>query len=163
LKVLPKGATKAQANKLCAEIEDTVAKGIFIPTKEALAFKEVAENWIDQKKNNVRASTLAGYQGHLKHYFFDIDPIKINRINPQTVEAFISDKLSLGMTRATLKKVLITFNQVMKYAVRQRLTDFNPVRDAEKPKKSSVELPESEKTKVLTPGQITRLAGKHIG
>lgn len=38
------------------------------------------------------------------------------------------------MSLAILKKVIVTFNQVMKYAVRHGYITYNPVRDAERPK-----------------------------
>lgn len=39
-----------------------------------------------------------------------------------------------GMNIKTLRKIIVTFNQVMNYSVRHRYIDFNPVRDAERPK-----------------------------
>ncbi len=157
LKVLPQGATKTEAKKWLREIEEQIEKRIYIPSKDAPSFKKVAGDWLEQKRHNVRASTCEGYEGHLRNHFFDIDPIKINHITTQTVEKFITEKLSVGTKRATLRKILITFNQVMNYSVRHRLIDYNPVREAERPKARNIEKPESDKIRVLSPIQINSL------
>ncbi len=38
------------------------------------------------------------------------------------------------MNITTLRKIIVTFNQIMNYAVRHRYIDHNPVRDAERPR-----------------------------
>ena len=56
------------------------------------------------------------------------------------------------MNISTLRKLIVTFNQVMNYAVRHRYTDYNPVRDAERPNTQGQE--EKEHTSVLTTSEI---------
>ena len=53
-KTLPKDARKKDANKALREIEDLLDKGIFISGREIPTFKKVAEDWILQKKVNLR-------------------------------------------------------------------------------------------------------------
>ncbi len=43
------------------------------------------------------------------------------------VERFISKLQGLNMNLSTLRKVIITLNQIMNYAVRHRYVEFNPV------------------------------------
>lgn len=74
------------------------------------------------------------YEGHLENHFSAIDLLKVNRITTVTVEKFISSKQDAGMNITTLRKFIVTFNQVINYAVRHRYIDYNPVRDAERPK-----------------------------
>ena len=131
---MPKGSTKKATKEKLREIEDQLARRIFIPEKKIPVFKDVAEDWIEYKKPNVRASTLKMYKGHIKHHFDEIKPLKLNRITTATVEKFITGKQLNGISLATLKKIIVTFNQVMNYAVRHRYIDYNPVRDAERPK-----------------------------
>ena len=57
------------------------------------------------------------------------------------------------MALAGLRKLLVTFNQIMQYAVRHKLIDTNPVRDAERPRKS-IEDRAGGKIAVLFPEQI---------
>ncbi len=157
LKVLPKDATKTEAKKVLREIEDQVEKRIFMPTKNIPLFSEVAEDWLEFKKPNVRASTWDGYRAHLEHHFDEINHLKINRITTPTVEKFIVYHLKEGMSIPNLKKVLVTFNQVMKYAVRHRYIDYNPVRDAERPRGRGEDVGKDAAIQILTPSEINRL------
>ena len=50
------------------------------------------------------------------------------------VEKFIADKQTNKMNLTTLRKLIVTFNQVMNYAVRHKYISHNPVRDAERPR-----------------------------
>jgi len=133
-KTLPKGSTKKKAKEELRNIEDQIRKGIYVPDKKIPIFDMVAKDWLEQKKHNVRDSTLTMYKGHLRHHFSNINQLKINRINISTVEKFISLRQENGMNLTSLRKLIVTFNQVMNYAVRHRYIDYNPVRDAERPK-----------------------------
>jgi len=131
---MPKGTTKKKAPEKLREVEDQLKRGIYLPDKKIPNFKEVAEDWIEYKKPNVRASTLKMYKGHLKHHFSDVDAMKVNRIATLTVEKFITCRQERGMNLTTLRKLIVTFNQIMNYAVRHRYIYTNPVRDAERPR-----------------------------
>ena len=131
---LREGTTLKQAKDELRNIENQLARGIYIPTKDALAFNKVAANWLKYKKANVRGSTWNMYRGHVDNHFEHINDLKINRISIATVEKFISDRRKKGVSLPTLRKVLITFGQVMKYAIRHKYIDHNPVSEAEKPK-----------------------------
>jgi integrase len=151
-KTLPKGTTKAKAKEAMREIEDQLAKGIYLPDKKIPIFSKVAEDWLEYKRPNVRQSTLKMYKGHLKHHFQDVDNIKVNRITMAKVERFIADKQTNDMNLTTLRKLIVTFNQVMNYAVRHKYISHNPVRDAERPKGQGGE--EKEQITILTPSEI---------
>lgn len=152
LKMALKGATKAQAKKLLREIEDQLERGVYRPARDMPRFKAVAEDWLEFKRPNVRASTWKMYGSHLTHHFTDIDPIKINRITIAQVERFITERMNAKMNITTLRKVLVTFNQVMNYAVRHRYIDHNPVREAEKPRGQGKE--QKSKIRVLVPAEV---------
>ncbi len=56
------------------------------------------------------------------------------------------------MNITTLRKIIVTFKQVMNYAVRHKYIDYNPVRDAERPKgQGGIE---KKGIKILTPVEI---------
>ena len=64
-------------------------------------------------------------------------------------------KVRSWRTISTLRKVIVTLNQVMNYAARQKYIEFNPVRDAERPKdQGRLERP---KIKILSPSEINAL------
>jgi len=155
LRILPKGANKAEARKLLRKIEDQVSKRCYLPVREVPTFSKVAENWLQQKRQNVRGSTLKMYQGHVNHHFEDIKFLKIDRISIATAERFITERQNKGMNLTTLRKIIVTFNQIMNYAVRHRYIDHNPVREAERPRnKGEFEKPT---IKVLSPSDINIL------
>jgi len=133
-KTLPEGTTKGKAHEQLRAIEDMLAKGLYLPTKKIPLFSEVAKDWLEQKQANVRESTYKSYQGHLKCHLSYFNALRINKINTVKVEKFISELQSRGMNLTTLRKVIVTFNQVMQYAVRHKYIDHNPVRDAERPR-----------------------------
>lgn len=154
-KTLPKGTTKKKAKESIRDIEDQLRKGIYMPDRKVPLFSEVAQDWLEHKKANVRKSTWDMNEGHLRKHFEGINDIKVNRITPAKVEGFIADKQQDGMNLTTLRKIIVTFNQVMKYAVRPRYIDHNPVRDAERPKGQGGE--EKEEIEVLSPVEINSL------
>lgn len=152
---LKKGTTLKQAKDELREIENKLARGIYIPAKEVLTFKEVAANWLEYKKANVRRSTWNMYRGHVDNHFEYVNDLKINRITVATVEKFISDRRKKKVTLPTLRKVLITFGQVTKYAIRHKYIDHNPVSEAERPRDQGKE--RSFDIHVLKPAEIKSL------
>jgi site-specific recombinase XerD len=74
------------------------------------------------------------YRGHVRNHFELINDLKINRVTVATVEKFISDRRKHDVSLPLIRKLLITFGQVMKYSVRHKLIDHNPVAEAEKPR-----------------------------
>lgn len=154
-KTLPAGSTKAKAKEVLRDIEDQLAKGVYLPDKKIPTFAEVSADWLEYKRLNLRASTLSMYQGHLKNHFQDIYPLKINRISAAAVEKFITKHQTGGMNLTTLRKLIVTFNQVMQYAIRHKYVDHNPVRDAERPRGQGGE--EKEEIRILTGEEINAL------
>ena len=154
-KTMPKGSTKGKAREALRDIEDQLKKGIWLPDKKIPTFKKVAEDWVEYKKPNLRASTHSAYKGHTKKHFTELNHIPVNRITVAHVERYIAKRQNEGMSISLLRKVLISFGQIMAFAVRHRYIDHNPVRDAEKPKGQGKE--KERKIKVLTPAQIGTL------
>ena len=155
-KTMKAGTTKEESKKELREIETKIERRTFLHAKKTPSFKEVGQEWLEYKKTRCRETTWEMYQGHLKNHFSEMDDRKINRITTATIEQFITIKQSEDMALASLRKILVTLNQVMKYAVRHQLIDFNPVRDAERPKATG-KIDETEEMRILTPEQIRGL------
>lgn len=156
-KTLPKGTTKSKARRALREIEEKIDKGIYIAPKKLPYFSVVAEMWLQAKKPNIRHSTYSQYAGHLeKHLKPFLGDIKINRINYDSIEKFISHSLEHGVSIPTLRKILINLGAILTYACRKRYLDYNPVRDIEKPKGHS-EHDKNEDLNILTPKEIRTL------
>lgn len=155
-KTLKAGTTKDNARKALREIEDRIARRSFMVEKKIPLFSKIAEEWLEYKKTRCRETTWEMYEGHLNNHFTDLDGIKVNLILTATIEKFITARQNQGMSLGTLRKVLVTLNQVMSYAVRHRYVDYNPVRDAERPKATGkIEI--KADMQVLTPEQIKTL------
>ncbi len=155
-KTLLIGTNKDEAKKLLREIEDKIERRTFVTDKKTKTFQEVAKQWLEYKKTRCRETTWEMYGSHLRNHFDELDYRKINLITIATIEKFITSRQSGDMSLGSLRKILVTLNQIMSYAVRHRLIDFNPVRDVERPK--AIGKPdESVEMKVLTPEQIRDL------
>ena len=158
---LKEGTTKERAKKRLREIEDSVDKGNYIPPKTVPLFSEVAKDWIEYKRPRLRETTWEVYEGHVRNHFNDLNGLRINRISIAGVEKFITDKQAQGIHIGTIRKVLVTLGQILSYAVRHKYLDYNPLREAERPRGQSQEhendTPGSESIRVLTPCQISDL------
>jgi integrase len=158
LKTLKKGSTKKQATEMLRGIEKEVQRGAYIPVKETPTFKEVAEKWVEYKKPNLRISTWSVYEGHVRNHFEQLNELRITSIQTATIEKYIREKQDKGINILTLRKVLVTLGQILNYAVRHRLLQYNPLREAERPKTNGTETSsEQGKITILQPPQIKAL------
>ncbi len=157
-KTLPKGVTKAKAKEALRDIEDSLAKNMYLPDKKIPTFKEVAADWLVYKKPNLRASTWSVYEGHKKNHFSELNELKINHITVARLEKYVAARLEEKINLGTLKKILISLGQILSYAVRHKYIDHNPIRDIERPRGNGKET--KFKIKVLTPPEINDFLGK---
>lgn len=132
--MLPKGSTKAQAKEELRAIEEQVQRGIFTPTKRALTFGQVAQEWIEYKRPRLRETTWECYEGHVRNHFGELNGLKISQVTTAVVERFITSRQVEGMPIGTIRKILVTLGQILGYAVRHKHLDHNPLRDAERPR-----------------------------
>jgi integrase len=89
---LKEGTTLKDAKKKLREIEVQLENGTYLPVFEIPTFKNTGEEWLTQKKANVRESTYRMYKRHLDLHYKEIDSVKINKISIATVENFIQTK-----------------------------------------------------------------------
>jgi integrase len=152
---MPEGSTKKKATTKLREIEDQIARRVYLPERSIPKFSKVAEQWIKYKRTNLRESTYSVYKGHTKNHFSELDSLKVNRITTAKIEEFIACRQKEGMHILTLRKILVTLGQILAYAVRHRYIDYNPLRDAERPRGKGTK--QEKQIKILTPNQITTL------
>jgi integrase len=159
-KTLKEGTTKKKAKEAMRDIEDQVDRGFYIPAREVPLFSKVAKDWLKQKKPNLRETTWEVCEGHVNNHFKDLNNMKVNRITTATVEKYITDRQTQGMNISTLRKVLVTLNQILKYAARHRYVDHNPLNDAERPRSPGNESEEQGEVMVLEEAQVKALLEK---
>src|SRR5512147_2510864 len=117
-KTLKAGVSLKKAKEELRRIEEQIARGLYMPDKRIPTFKDVAQGWLEFKKPNLGASTWSVYEGHTKNHFSEFEGLKVNRITAAKVEKFIGEQQIAGMPIATIRKILVSLNQIMKYAVR---------------------------------------------
>jgi hypothetical protein len=77
---MPDGGTKKKAIETLREIEDQMARRVYLPEQSIPKCSKVAEQWIKYKRANLRESTYSVYKGHTKNHFGELDSLKVNRI-----------------------------------------------------------------------------------
>ncbi len=120
-------------------------------------FAEVAKEWLAYKKPKIRISTWEDYQVIVKNHFSELNACRISEIRIATVERFITKRQNEGMKINTLRRILVTLNQILNYAVRHGLIDHNPAREAEKPRRCPHDLEEQNTITVLQPPELRAL------
>ena len=113
---LPEGTTQKAAKDILRKYEEQSCKGIYIPESVNRPFEQVADDWLQYKKPNVRLSTFAVMDGHIRNHMTDFYGIQINKITVSKIEKWIADKRSAKMHILTLRKVLVNLKQIFKYA-----------------------------------------------
>lgn len=155
-----KGTTKSDAETALKAKLDEVENETYTTKKAIPLFSKVAEDWLEIKKPNLRNSTHSVYEGHVNNHFPEFKSKKIRAISVADVERFITKRQNEGMPIATLRKILVTMNQIFNYAVRHKILITNPLSVAERPKSNQnvVEDP-NDKMQILQPEQIKALLG----
>jgi len=154
LKTLPDGTRKKDAQKMLHETLKQVERGTYLPDKKIPTFREVAEQWLAYKKMNIREHTYESYEAHVKN---NLKPFfgetKITRLNYNSITKFAAHEDARGASVHHIRKSLVLLTGIMKYAVRQRFIEFNPVQEVEKPKGRS-RYDESDGLDILRPDEI---------
>jgi integrase len=154
-KTLPENTTKKKATEELRAIEEQVGKKVFIPTKEVPLFKAVAKEFAESKRPNLRANTFETLEGIIRNHFSEFEELRIQSISTARLEKYIRARQDEGRNILTLRKTLMVMGQIFSYAVRHRYIDFNPLREAERPRNRGHEGEnEQEEMKVLTPAQV---------
>ena len=150
------GTTMKQARKALRKIEEQVSRGIYIEESRIPTFKQLAESWLEHKRPNLRASTWSVYEGHTRVHFPEFLDLKVNRITAALIEKFITTRQAEGMPINTVRKILVTLGQILKYAARHGYISFNPLTVAERPRPpQEMEQTGTSALKVLNPAEIS--------
>lgn len=160
---LPKGTDRKGANEKLGEMERKVRQGAYVPLKSLPVFSDLADSWLSSKQPDLRHTTHENYTGHVENYlkpFFG--KLKLNQITYDTIDTFKTKALRgelpaeclKGKVKpSTLRNILRTLHGMMKYAVKRRYIDHNPVAEVEKPKGKS-EHDETKEMRILTLPEI---------
>ncbi|WDP93311.1 MAG: site-specific integrase [Desulfobacter sp.] len=152
---MPKGTTKKSAEKLLREIQDQVSNGVYMPVQEIPTFYEAGQEWLEHKKMNIRSSTWAVYEGHTRNHFDEFLHLRVDRITTKMIEQYINKCQKQGMNISTLRKILVTFGQILALATKRGYCIRNPLTEADRPRSQGTEFEEEEKMTILNLQQIS--------
>lgn len=89
-------------------------------------FKDVANDWKNEKKKYVKLSTYSAYcllcDNHLFPAFAELSDI-----TEELVQAYVLDELKKGLNEKTIKDILIVLKMILKYGVKNQYMDFHQI------------------------------------
>ena len=176
---------KKEAEILLAQRLLEIGKGDYLsPMDRKIPFSKLTTQWLDSRGAKIRPATIGQYQDHVnKHLGPFFGSVLVGRIDMRLVEAYISRKdkerkeaeaikakakaedrqltpeeraeIHGAIGIATINKTLTTLGTILKYAVKAKLLDSNPISLVERPKLEAQEYSEDkEKVQFFTPEQI---------
>lgn len=135
------GSTVAELKTKEAEVRQKVAKG-YVVTSELVTWKDWKEAWVDYKSNLVTEQQMNTYKSYLKH-FDSLDNYELLKLNIRDFQMII-DKLAVKnpnthrpTAQKSLKEFKMTASQVFKFAIKNRVTEYNPAEYIEMPQKAA--------------------------
>ena len=149
---------KKEAEQRLAKRLLEVANESYRPENRAKRFDEIAKEWFETiVVPNRHPNTIRQYKTHLeKHLIPYFGSIRLTRIDVKAIETYMAYKFREGIiNKVTINKTIVTLGAILKYAVRHRYIDSNPVQNVEKYRRSPEKF--EEKIHYLTPEQIRLL------
>lgn len=152
---MPKGSSRQDANIKKGELERKIQHKEYRTPKDVPLFVDVAKAWLNSKF--VRESTRENYQGHIENHLKPhFGKMKVGQVTFAEIEQYMIEALKTGVTPPTMRKVLTTLSGIMKYAMKHRYIDHNPVREIERPKDQHEDDQDNELV-ILQPDEIRAL------
>lgn len=129
-KMLDPGATKADAEALCEEIERRLKRGLRIVIPGDLTFAQLLEKFLDAKASKREPATIASYRKHGRR-FEERFPVRLRLadIGPEDIDGYLKARIKHdGIGERTANKERITLATVFNWARDRGLVDRNPVK-----------------------------------
>jgi len=142
---------KTAYGKTKREAQDKLRKLLDTATTEdinRLTVAQVVDEWLTAKKRTVAPTTYRSYSDTAATYVKPhVGHHRAVELKPAHVHRFYADMERNGETTGNQRKAGGILFSVMRYAVKQRLIEYNPCADIGRPK------PEKKEMRVLTPEQ----------
>ncbi len=136
-------SNKKDAEELLAKRLLEVGKSIYCPQSRTKKFDEVAEQWYQtQVLPNKRPKTAHYYRNLLDNHLLPFfTGIKLSRVDVGLIERYMAKRLEENhVCKATINKSVTTLGTILRYAVRHKFLDSNPVSNVEKLRVQSEEM-----------------------
>src|SRR5438309_8805712 len=111
--------TKREAEKLLAqEVSKFQANGWYPTT--AVLFRDFAERWLREcVEGRLKPSTAHGYRSSLRaHLLPAFGAYRLDRITPETIQCFVTQRLEERMNPSTLNRVIRQLHTILERARR---------------------------------------------
>ena len=111
---------KKDADEFHATVKVSVSQGTHTPHNKSITIAEAAAAWLEfVRLENRERSTLAQYEGHVKHHIVPLlGREKLAKLSTPLVNRF-RDELLAHLSRAMAKKVLVSLKALLKDAKRR--------------------------------------------
>lgn len=91
-----------------------------------MKISEIIKLWENDKKLYVKKSTYSAYllliENHINPYFADKE-----QITEEDVQKFVLTELRKGLSQKSIKDIIIVLKMILKFAVKQKLLDYNEI------------------------------------
>jgi integrase len=85
------------------------------------------DDWLANVRPTIAAATFTSYSGHARlHIRPLLGGMVVSRIRPADVRRLIADRLAVGLSPATVRRVVTTLHMALGQAVRERALSTNP-------------------------------------
>jgi integrase len=109
------------------DLRGQVAKGAKV-APSSVRFKDVAEEWLEQKNGRLKEWTLRNYRASLDNEILPrFGHRKLRDISVDDIAKFVRDLDAKGKSTSTIQNHLKPMSQTFRYAMRRGLISVNPV------------------------------------
>lgn len=133
------GPKKKDAEKALSEVIKQINAGEYTEMPD-IKFEELAEKWLEIKKNNLRPTTLTTYEAAIKHANKHFNNINVRKITPYLCDEFAANLSKQDFAPATIIKNLTVLKSIFKKAIQWRYINRNPAESVERPKLTKKEI-----------------------
>lgn len=136
-------ALKKEADAFLATTVHEVGQGTHVA--ETITVEKAAQLWLDRAENDgLERSTLDQYRQHVQiHIVPKLGSQKVAKLNTPAIQRY-TDDLSKSLSRAMVRKVLVSLSGIFAEAQRQGKASINPVKAVKVAKQSTREVKELE-------------------
>lgn len=153
---MPEGSTEEDTINEASALERKAAAGVLTADRGAPTLGDVCEDYLGTVQPDIRPSTLKMYRGYVTNHIFEIGAIPITRITYEVLEGFKRERLDVGVTPVTLRKILGCLKRILDHAVRRKFIEHNPISSLQMPRNQS-EPNDDDQIMVLQPDEIHAL------
>ena len=111
-----------------------------------------------KKTQGIKSTSGGNNEAHLRLHLKRFHSLRVSHITSMMLQRWVDNKVGQGMNIETFKKVKVTLNQVLNFAVLHKYIEINPLRPVKIPKVKR-EADRQKKMNILSPIQVKAFFG----